>query len=1016
MNWRERYARYRRYGLDPLPADASAELREARIAELRRLRHARRRRIAIRGGIGSLALALLAALLLYWLLMTIGGRDVLLRQVAARLPAGSELTWKSAAGPASGPMTLHGVHVSLPRQRDPGCVPSRTASCAMGRIAFDADTVVLDPAILPLLGKRLRLDALDVRGATLDLPRSDRPFQLPKWPDVLPDIAPPLALQADAIRIDDLEVSREGEPLVVIHGARGGLDADSGKLHVERLRVDSDRGEFTLHGDYAPRDDYRSDLVATAVLPAPAGRTAPRLGLVAKGDLSRMDVAIAGRMPAPTRATLTLRGDKDAPGWHLRANSTALDLSLLSGSGEASTPLAFDLQADGVGGKANVRGNVQQGDFKATLQPSKLGLEDRLLHAQPLVLDVFDGRVVANGVADLRDPRHASLKLAANARGLQWQGADGTTRVRGGADFGLAGKPDLWAAIGTATLQRGDQRAQVHLDGIGGRDGVRIRALQATMPQGRLDATGTLAWNPHLAWKADATLAGFDPGYFAPDWPGAIDGKLQGNGRVRGDGSLLAHVEARALDGALRKRALSGHATLDVDGDAYSGDVALALGRSRLEATGRVATAMQVDAEFSPLRLDDLLPDGRGTLRGTLQLRGARDAPDVAVDLDGSDLAFGDYRAGRLAAKGRLPWKAGNGALALDARGLQLGLPFADLRANLRGAVERLRFDAEARGDVGAIAVGGDAGKDGARWQGRLATLRFEPARGAQWTLQQPARWSWDGRNGALSRACLASSAGGDLCADADWPRRGLNVRGERLPLALLVPYLPERGDGRPWVLAGDVGVDARIAPAGKAWRGTASIVSAHGGLRNRARARRDVVSYDGLELRANFDPGRIEATLGAAFNGNGRVDAHLATGWDGFAPLSGEVTADTDELTWMELFSPDIVEPAGRLALDLRLAGTRAAPTLGGSGRLRDSPRNCRRWAWSSRTATCACRRSPTAAHASPGSCVRATASSTSRAASAGRTRTRRCCCDCAAKTCWWPTPGNCARSPTRT
>ena len=67
----------------------------------------------------------------------------------------------------------------------------------MGRIVFDADTIVVDPAIRPLLGKRLRLDALDISGATLDLPRSDKPFELPEWPGVLPDIAPPLALQAD---------------------------------------------------------------------------------------------------------------------------------------------------------------------------------------------------------------------------------------------------------------------------------------------------------------------------------------------------------------------------------------------------------------------------------------------------------------------------------------------------------------------------------------------------------------------------------------------------------------------------------------------------------------------------------------------------------------------------------------------------------------------------------------------------------------------------------------------------
>ena len=937
MNWRERYARYRRYGLDPLPQDAGHAEREAHIAKLRELRRKRQRRIALRSGLGTLALVIGVALLLYWLLMTIGGRDVLLRQIAARLPAGSELTWKSAEGPASGPMTLHGVHFSMPRQRDPDCVPTKTAGCAMGRIVFDADTVVVDPAIRPLFGKRLRLDALDLHGATLNLPRSDKPFELPKWPDVLPNIAPPLALQADAIRIDGLEVLQEGEALVDIRQARGGLDADTGKLHVERLRVDSDRGVFTLHGDYLPHDDYRSDFVATAVLPAPAGRTAPRLGLVAKGDLSRMDVAIAGRMPAPTRATLTLRGDKDAPGWHFRANSTALDLSLLSGSGEASTPLAFDLVADGNGGNANLHGTLSHGDFHATLQPSKLSLENRLLRAQPLVLDAFDGRIAANGFADLRDPEHGSIKFAVNARGLQWRSEDGTTQVRGDADFGLAGKPGLWAAIGNAKLQRGDQRADVRLDGVGNRDGVRIRGLHATMPQGRLDAAGTLAWNPDLAWKADATLAGFDPGYFAPDWPGAIDGKLQGSGEIRGNGSLLAHLDANRLGGTLRKRALSGRATVDVDGDAYAGDIALALGGSRIDAKGRIASTMQVDADFSPLQLDDLLPDGRGMLRGTLRLRGARNAPDIAVDLAGGDVAFGDYRARRFAAKGRLPWKAGEGALSLDAQGLQLGLPFAELHANLRGAIERLRFDADARGDIGAIALDGDANRRGARWLGTLSALRFDPARGAQWTLQQATRWSWDGNSGALSHACLASNAGGNLCADADWPRRGLTLRGAALPLALLVPYLPERSDGRPWLLNGEVALDARVVSAGNAWRGTATLASTNGGLRNSARARRDFVGYRDLKLDATFDPQHVEAKLGAIFNQDGRIDAHVATGWDEFAPLSGEVKVNTDELTWMELFSPDIVEPTGKLDADLHLAGTRAAPVVGGEGHLQD-------------------------------------------------------------------------------
>ena len=47
MSWRERYARYRRHGLDPLPADATPAQREARVAELRTLRRKRQRKVEI---------------------------------------------------------------------------------------------------------------------------------------------------------------------------------------------------------------------------------------------------------------------------------------------------------------------------------------------------------------------------------------------------------------------------------------------------------------------------------------------------------------------------------------------------------------------------------------------------------------------------------------------------------------------------------------------------------------------------------------------------------------------------------------------------------------------------------------------------------------------------------------------------------------------------------------------------------------------------------------------------------
>jgi translocation and assembly module TamB len=896
-------------------------------------RRALARRVALRSAFGTLALTAVLAIAAWWLLTTIGGRDVLLRQIVARLPAGTTLTWQRAEGPASGPLTLHGVRFETPRALDAGCVATATQACASGRIVFTAQRVVLDPALRPLLGRTLRLDALDVTGATLELPKTTQPFELPRWPDSLPQIAPPLALQADAVRVDGLRVTRDRAPLVDIRHARGGLDAATGRLHVEHLTVDSDRGRFALHGDYVPRDDYRMDLTATAVLPAPAGRTPPRVGLVARGDLAAMEVALAGNVPAPLRATLHLRG-KTAPRWALQARSEALDPDLLLGN-PAGTPVAFDLRADGTAGNAIAQGRVTRGDLMARLQPSKLSLADQVLTVQPLVVDTFDGRITLRGRADFRDPANASLRFAVNARGLAWGGADGTPAIHADADFGIAGKPDAWAAIGNATLLRDRQTARLRFDGSGNQRQASIRSLRMTMPGGVLDANGRVRWSPALQWNLDARLAGFDPGYFLPGWNGALDGRIASTGRARADAGFDATVDVPSLTGRLRGRPLRGHGTLAMQGGAYRGNLALALGDSRIEARGTLSDVLDVDARVSPLQLADLLPHAGGTLRGSLRLTGARKAPDIAAQLSGSGLHYGGYRADTLLATGHLPWRGSRGTLVLDARGVQAGVAVDALHVDARGAIEDLHVVADARGELGAIALAGSAARRGTDWSGSLETLRVAPTKGAAWQLQAPARFAQHASRWTLSRSCFASGANATLCATADWPRHGVDIEGRGLPLTLATPYLPPRTDGRPWLLRGDIALAVQVRPARDGWRGVARVSSASGGLRNGERARRDLVAYDQLQLDATFDPQRLDAKLGAGLNGNGRIDAHVATGWDAYAPLSGDIALRTDALTWMELLSPDIVEPTGHLDGHIALAGTRAQPVLGGQARL---------------------------------------------------------------------------------
>ena len=293
--------------------------------------------------------------------------------------------------------------------RDRTCSETGTEDCPItGRIVFFARSVVLDPAIRPLLGRRLRLDALEIAGATLDLPKSDEPFELPRWPEVLPEIAPPLALQADTIRIDGFKVTQARETLIDIRRLRGGLDAATGRLHVEHVRVDSDRGRFALHGDYAPRRrlphrPHRQRGAARAAR-AHARRSS---GWSRAANCRRMDVALSGNVPAPLRATLTLRAPataKDVPRWTLRANSTALDLGLLTGSGEARRRWPSTCSAEGTGGQARSAGQghagrIHRDDPAVERAPGQPGARRAAARAAACSM----ARATLRGRADFRD-------------------------------------------------------------------------------------------------------------------------------------------------------------------------------------------------------------------------------------------------------------------------------------------------------------------------------------------------------------------------------------------------------------------------------------------------------------------------------------------------------------------------------------------------------------------------------------------------------------------------------------
>ena len=900
-----------------------------------RVRFYRKRRFWAWSGFTVLGLVLLALLLVYWLLQTVAGRDVLLAQVVARLPVGATLTWSKVDGPVAGPLVLHDLDF---RYDD---------------IHFTAERAYLDPDIRPLLGRKLQLDALQLKNASLNLAKSDEPFELPSWPDSLPQIEMPLAIQADTIIIDGFRITQAQQPLIAIDTLRGAVEIANGEFRASQLKIDSDLGYFRVDGRYLPRSDYDTDITIGARLPAPLGRTPARLGLVARGDLGHMEVAVAGNAPAPLQASVVFDGRTD-PVWTASARTRELDLSLLVPGMDAgtSTPMALDFKADGKGGQANLQGSFKQGDIAVELAPSKVGLADQVLTVAPLQVKAFGGQARLQGKADFTDKENASLRFSIVANDLTFVPAADTTTAGAAAPvpvtlkearMGLAGTLKNWAAVGNASVEREKQTADLTFDVRGNDQAASIKQLLASTPGGSLDVTGQVAWAPQLDWDVAAKLAGFDPGYFAPGWDGKLSGALASKGRqlpppagspAGTAGAYEATVDVPGIKGMLRKRTVDAQGKFALRGTQGEGNVKLAVGNSRLTAKGAVGDRLDIDAQLEPVNLDDLLPGSTGSLRGHVLVKGPRTAPDISADLVGNGLRWNDWSAEAISIKGRLPWQGDSGTLAVQGRKVQVGMLLDTLNVDARGSLSNLRLDAQTRNELGAVALSGGVRQQGQAWRGDLTALRIAPMKGDAWSLRAPATFSVQGSNFTLSDACLGAATGGALCASANWPREGLLVRGDALPLALVQPWLPPQS-GRRMYLRGELTLDGRIRPRGNAFEGNFKVASMEGGIRLGDNARGELVRYDHFSADVEMTQAQINAKLGVGFQGDGFVDAKVQTGWDANAPLTGELYMNIARLYWLELFSPDIVRPTGLIEGHVSLRGTRGTPSLGGEATL---------------------------------------------------------------------------------
>jgi len=872
------------------------------------------RRVGWAGGL----LVLAAGVLLYWLLATGGGRDELLGRVLRALPPES-LQYSRAEGTVYGPLVLH----DLVYRQD--------------GLEFRARRVLLDARVLPALGRRLQLEALEVDAAELVLaPAAETPFALPEWPGVLPRLDVPLDLRAKRFTIDGF-VLRQGEspPWSLARVEGSDLHLVDGGLRLGSLEATHAGGRLSLSGEYLPGRNFRTLLKGRLDLPATDALPAASLAFDGQGDLGRFALEAAGTLPERTSLSLAFEdGAGAAPAWTLSAESAGL-LPARFGMGDGE-PVVFKLDARGTGSAATVEGRFAQGELALEVLPSKLTLAEGRLQADPLRVLHESGEVVVTGDLEVEgeSPRF-DLRLATERwRQLPTSTEANAVPVDVSGAVTARGRFDAWELAGEVTLERAGEQADITLAGRGDEQQLALDTLRVRTPGGRLDGRGEVAWSPGVVVRLDAALAGFDPGYFLPDYPGAVSGQLVLDASQADDGRWQGRASLDGLAGQLRGRVLGGRARADWNGQRGELDAALRIGDSQLEARGGFGDRYDLQARFAPLQLADLVADGRGRVEGTLSVRGPAASPDIDAALEGRDLAWSGATADTVSLSGRLPARGSDGDLRLQATGFGLANLVADtLDLHARGSQAAFALDARATGPDGDLALVGDISRAGADWRAQLSALELTPKPGPTLSLQGGADLRYGPAGVRVARSCLVADAGGRLCASATGDR--IELEGDALPLALAQPWLPQ-DDALPLFADGtlDLRANGQRGRDGR-WRGEARVDSERGSLRLSPQAQREVFGYTALSLQATLAGDQIDARLEAALADEGRVSATLRSGLDPAATMDGQVVLDVRDLAWLELFSPDLASPVGRLQGRLALAGRRDAPEISGQARL---------------------------------------------------------------------------------
>ncbi len=940
------------------------------------------------GAFGLLALLVLLAGVVWWVIATESGTRFAAERSRAWLPEGMSFS------------AVEGRLVDRVIVRDVA-VDTGDAHVTIERIA-----ITWSP--WALRRRQLTVHELYVSGVTADVYAAEdaaEPLQ-PEDPIRLPvRLDLPLSVTLESLVVEQAVIQLHGEDSEGLPMTTGfTLDSlalaasyDDATLDLANLSLRSPLLDLDAALVLAAHDAYALDAglawtLRLPELPAMAGET------MLSGSLAQLELNQSLTAPFDAQAELVIGGllaaaDTDADDAQGRALGDAGSLTL-DGTLRATEvdPAAFaaDLPVETVDVDVELAGSLTDlellanidirsadyGDAQVALDAVWSGttLALRELH---LTQPGRPGILMATGELRLAETQDIVAQLDVAWEALQWplEGDAMAESPRGELRFGGTLGDYTFDAEADVVVPEQPPLA-VSLVGTGSLEQA-LAQLTMRAGDGRLEGELDLRWQPDVVGRLVLEGTDLDPALFAPDWPGRIELALLAEARIDDDG-LFASIERLALEGVLQGQPLRVAARADytqpaVDqNDAFVFRLDLAefeadVAGVRLSVSGRVDDAADLSWQINATELAALAEGARGSIIGEGSVTGPVTAPRITAELRAEESGYEDYRIDTLVLDADIDLSGGlSSVLTLNARGGQLNdIVVNELTLDVDGTPEahdiRLSLQSS-EGDV-ELVVSGDLsglGGDDVQWRFRVLEGHLAYPQLAPWALAEPVDGFASAAAFGIEHHCWISDPA-RLCLRAAQDAAALEADLELtdLPFDYFAAFLPPDP-----VITGSMNVTGamRLAADGPL-TGDLHLTTSEGELIvpvtdydpafDGAVARED--DLDGpLWNRLRFEPGEIRVTLmpdSANLNallpveyGHLRLTTDLtaADGADVLATwqhgdLAGGLEIDIPDLAFLGAFITDLRDVAGSLRGELVFGGTTANPVLSGRIEMQD-------------------------------------------------------------------------------